>query len=135
LLEQFAALDDFDVVSALKIWTQFEDRILSFLSSSILNRKLFRLEFSDTPFDESYVKQLQRDIMEWNQCTTAELPYLFIQGKESNSAYSKFKDEIKILHKDGSVNPISDSMDLHIPSEAMTKYYLCYPKMKTPLHN
>jgi HD superfamily phosphohydrolase len=58
LLEQFAALDDFDVVSALKIWTQFEDRILSFLSSSILNRKLFRLEFSDThltnPMSSSY---------------------------------------------------------------------------------
>ena len=53
LLGQFAQLDDFDIVSALKSWMFADDKLLAFLSSSIINRRLFRLEFSHTPFDKT----------------------------------------------------------------------------------
>lgn len=128
LLNQFARLDDFDIVSALKIWMDTDDKLLAFLSSSIINRRLFRLEFSHTPFSEGYIEEVRRRILEWSGLGEWALDYLFIRGKETNSAYTRSKDEIKILHKNGKVLPMSQSTDYDLESRAVTKYYLCYPK-------
>ena len=130
LLTHFSQLDDFDVVSALKAWQNSDDRLLAFLSSSIINRKLFRLEFSDTPFEKTYVDTIKEKVHQWSEIDRKYLPYLVLEGKESNSAYRKFDDEIKILYKDGSVKPISSSGAIHLPYQEVTKYYLCYPKIK-----
>ncbi len=129
LLEKFARLDDFDIVSALKNWMEAGDKLLAFLSSSIINRRLFRLEFSHTPFDEAYVREVRGRVLEWSGLEDWALDYLFIQGKESNSAYTKSKDEIGILHKNGKVLPMSQSTDYDLESRAVTKYFLCYPKV------
>ncbi|MCB0564911.1 MAG: HD domain-containing protein [Phaeodactylibacter sp.] len=129
LLGQFAMLDDFDIVSALKSWMNTEDKVLSFFSSSIINRRLFRLEFRNSPFDEAYIQKVRRGILAWSGLDEEALEYLFIQGKESNSAYTTSKDEIKILHKSGEVLPMSESTDYDLQSRAVTKYYLCYPKV------
>ena len=130
LLAHFSQLDDFDVVSALKAWQNSDDRLLAFLSSSIINRKLFRLEFSDTPFEKTYVDTIKEKVHQWSEIDRKYLPYLVLEGKESNSAYRKFDDEIKILYKDGSVKPVSSSVAIHLPHQEVTKYYLCYPKIK-----
>lgn len=129
LLGQFARLDDFDVVSALKSWMDNKDSLLAFLSSSIINRRLFRLEFSSAPFDEAYVQEVRRGILDWSGMEEQALDYLVISGQETNSAYTKSKDEIKILHKNGAVLPMSQSTDYDLQSRAVTKYYLCYPKV------
>jgi HD superfamily phosphohydrolase len=129
LLTYFAALDDFDIIFALKSWRNIDDRLLAYFSEAILDRKLFRLEFSDQPFDEKYVNQLKQKVLEWSEQPASALEFLFIEGKESNSAYRKFKDEIKILFKDGRVKPMSKIMDQYIPPGEVTKYYLCYPKI------
>ena len=130
LLGQFAKLDDFDIVSGLKSWMESEDKVLSFLSSSIINRRLFRLEFSNNPFDEAYIQEVRRGILAWSGLNEEALEYLLLQGKESNSAYTTSKDEIKILHKSGEVLPMSESTDYDLQSRAVTKHYLCYPKVK-----
>ncbi|HNY54443.1 MAG TPA: HD domain-containing protein, partial [Chitinophagales bacterium] len=44
-LTKFAALDDYDIFQALKVWMNSEDVILKTLSTSIINRKLFKIEF------------------------------------------------------------------------------------------
>ena len=128
LLEQFARLDDFDIVSALKNWMDNEDQLLAFLSSSIINRRLFRLEFRSTPFEDAYIREIQQEVLEWSGLGEWALDFLLIRGKESNSAYTKSKDEIRILHKSGEVFPMSQSTDYDLQSRAVTKYYLCYPK-------
>jgi hypothetical protein len=135
LLTKFAALDDFDIVSALKYWQNHSDRLLAYLSRSILHRRLFRLEFSDEPFSEAYVRSIGEQVQQWSDLSEIVISYLVIQGEESNSAYRKFKDEIKILQKDGTVSPMSSSMDQHLPFQEVTKYYLCYPKFKKANQN
>ncbi|MCO6488739.1 MAG: HD domain-containing protein [Phaeodactylibacter sp.] len=129
LLGQFAQLDDFDIVSGLKSWMVAEDKLLAFLSSSIINRRLFRLEFRNKPFDKAYLQDVRRNILAWSGLEAEALDYLVIRGKESNSAYTKSKDEISILHKNGQVLPMSQSTDYDLQSRAVTKYFLCYPKI------
>lgn len=128
LLQQFAELDDFDIISALKLWQHHEDKLLAYLAKGIINRRLFRLEFSPQPFEADYLARVRQAVLHYSEMGEAALPYLFIQGQEHNAAYTKSKEEIKILRKDGTVGPMSESTDYDLSARAVTKHYLCYPK-------
>lgn len=128
LLDRFATLDDHDIVTALKNWLSAEDKLLAYFANGLLNRRLFKLELRNEPFDESYVDDIRCKAEKWGAFPKALIPYLVFQGKESNSAYTSLKDEVHILHKDGSVLPMSANADFGIQSKIVTKYYLCYPK-------
>lgn len=128
LLDRFATLDDNDVVSALKNWMYAEDKLLAYFSSSLMNRRLFKMELRNEPFDPAYVDHIRCKTEQWGAFPKELTPYLVFQGKESNSAYTALKDEVKMLHKDGTVRPMSVNADFGIQSKLVTKYYLCYPK-------
>ncbi len=128
MLEHFAQLDDFDVISALKGWIYAEDELLAYLARGLINRRLFKLELSHRPFDREYVDRIRKKIESWGRFPATALPYLICEGKETNSAYSTSKDEIKIKFKNGEVLPISVIADHGIQSQLVTKYFLGYPK-------
>ena len=128
LLEHFAALDDIDIIAALKSWVHADDPLLVYLSKNLINRRLFRLEFSNHPFEADYIETIKQRILKHTDFSEGEIQYLLIQGKETNSAYSTSNEEIKILYKDGEVYPMSKSSDYDLQSKIITKYYLCYPK-------
>ncbi|MBL7816860.1 MAG: HD domain-containing protein [Saprospiraceae bacterium] len=127
LTRHFALLDDFDIIASLKNWTNCSDFILSYLSNSILNRRLFKLELKNTPHESNVVESIVRQVAAKVPEET-DLSYLVFTGEESNLTYNKTKDEIKILFKNGEVKPISDSMDYELHSKIVTKHYLCFPK-------
>lgn len=127
LTKRFAKLDDFDIIASLKIWSSSSDFILSFLSKSILNRKLFKLELRNTPYESSLIENVLKNITEKVPLGT-DLSYLVFTGEESNLTYNNIKDEIKILFKNGEVRSISESMDYELHSKIVTKHYLCFPK-------
>lgn len=128
-LHHFAALDDVDVASALKIFTKSSDDLLAYLAKSLIHRKLFRSEFKNKPFKSDYVKKVRQKVANSIHLPTTDLSYLVLQGKETNNAYSSTtKDEIKILSKNGQVSPMSKLTDYDIQSGKITRYYLCYPK-------
>jgi HD superfamily phosphohydrolase len=129
LLDHFADLDDYDIMYALKAWRHANDPLLAFLSKSLINRQLFKLELRNKPFDRPYVEAVRDRVRQYNAFPADQLSYLVFEGKETNSAYSTSKDEIKILHKDGRVLPMSATADYGIQSKIVTKYYLCYPKL------
>jgi len=128
LLRHFAALDDHDIISAVKGWMFHQDRLLSFLSSGLINRRLFKLTLSDQAFDESQVENLRLNLEKWWSNPEDDISFLLLRGTETNSAYNKSKEEIKILFKDGRVYPMSAIMNHGIPSKLFVKHYLCYPK-------
>lgn len=127
LVKHFAMLDDFDIIASLKLWTKNSDFILSFLSKSILNRKLLKLELQNIPFERDIVEKIRHNI---NKAIPAgsDVDYLVFTGVESNQTYNKTKDEIKILFKNGLIKFITESMDYELHSKIIKKYYLCYPK-------
>ena len=129
-LEQYALLDDIDILSAFKSWMNHEDFILSFLCKSLINRKLFKIELQNEPFRSDYVEKIRQRLQGKHPVISTEnSSYLVFEGTESNNAYSTKKDEIKILYKNGQIRPMSDASDQGIQPKIITKHYLCYPKL------
>lgn len=126
-IDNFAALDDYDIIQALKGWMQSDDKILSTLSTSIINRKLFSIEFlALEKADEKYnsLKQHYSD---------EEMKYLVLKGAAQNNAYNPAKDNIYIKFKDGSIKEITDiteQWNIRSLSNPVVKHYIAYPKNK-----
>lgn len=128
LLDHFAKLDDFDIVSALKSFQDASDPVLAFLSGCILDRRLFRLTLQNEPFREDEIRAVEEMVLEKYPFGREDLPFLVFTGEETNAAYSTSKAEINILLKNGAVKPMSEVSDYEVQSKLITKYYLCYPK-------
>lgn len=131
ILNHYSQLDDVDIMSGLKKWCSHEDKVLAFISKGLVNRRLFRIEIQEVPFESSKVQQLRNDVRKAlnNEVSDEDLNYLVFTGSESNRTYSKGKQEIKVSFKNGEVLPISEVTDFEISPKSTTKYYICYPKI------
>lgn len=133
LLENFAALDDDDINTSVKVWSKNEDMILSRLSSNLMNRQLFRIEFNPLPFPEDHIRMIKEQVCRQLNLTQEESFYFVYDGSIENNAYNPRTDKINILYRDGAVKDISEAyeqLNISVLSEIQRKYYLCYPKFK-----
>ncbi len=128
MLRQFAVLDDFDIVSALKGGACSKDQLLKYLCVSLLDRKLFQLKFSNEPINPSEVVTLRKQARLKFAIEGDLAKHLVIHGVESNSAYVAEQDEIKILYKDGSIKPLSTTVNFGVESRKIEKSFLAYPR-------
>ncbi|MFN2429498.1 MAG: HD domain-containing protein [Cryomorphaceae bacterium] len=131
ILKAFVKLDDYDILSAIKVWIDHSDRILSDLCRRLVNRKLFRVRISKTPFDEDETERLRKKTMELFDLTEEEVGYYFLTDRIENNAYLVQKDGITILTKSGKLIDLteaSDNRSLLAQTEAVTKYIRCVPK-------
>lgn len=129
LLDAFAGLDDYDIFAAIKGWMKADDRVLSFLSTGLINRKLFKLEMANRKFEPAYRQALKHKIEDWWQGPASDMAYLLLNGQESNHAYNPQSGEIKILFKNGIAQPMSELLESGLHFKNVTKYYLAYPKL------
>ena len=130
-LSWFTRLDDTDIMSAIKTWTEHEDPILSLLCSKLIRRDLFRTEMSNEPFDPMYVAELKQAVLERFEIAKEDLGYLFYEQVVGNSAYDSSNSKICVLEKNGQLKDIAEASDLS-NIEALTKrvdkYAVIYPK-------
>lgn len=130
-LKHFIALDDFDIMSAVKVWQTHEDRVLAELAKGIVNRVLFKIEMSRQPVEQNVVnKHIERIAKEMN-LTFEEASYFVISDKVHNSAYSVKTDAIKVKMKDGQIldaAQASDHMNLQALSGSVEKFFLAYKR-------
>ncbi|MCA1762264.1 MAG: HD domain-containing protein [Flavobacteriales bacterium] len=131
ILKAFVKLDDYDILGAIKVWIDHSDRILSDLCRRLVNRKLFRVRISKTPFDEDETEKLRKKTMELFDLSEEEAGYYFLTDRIENNAYLVQKDGITILTKSGKLIDLteaSDNRSLLAQTEAVTKYIRCVPK-------
>ncbi|MBS7786751.1 HD domain-containing protein [Flavobacterium sp. CYK-55] len=131
VLHQFAELDDFDIMSALKAWQYHDDFILSSLSKMIIHRDLLKIKLSSDKFDPAFIEDLNRRFTQENKRSAQEAQYFIFKGKIKNQAYNKSAEPIRILKKDKTIEDVveaSDQLNLKALSKPVTKYYVCYPK-------
>ncbi|WP_158837423.1 HD domain-containing protein [Polaribacter sp. L3A8] len=129
-LEMFSKLDDYDVMSAIKEWTNHSDKVLSLLSKMIVDRKLLRIEIQQDAFKESYLDKKLNKVTKKFQITSEESNYFVFSQQISNQAYSTNKP-IYILNKKGKLMDIakaSDQLNLLALTNPVVKYFICYPK-------
>ncbi len=129
LLENFARLDDDDIFYSLKLFEENIDNTLSFLASSIIHRRLFKLEYSNIPIERDYVDKVRLKVASMRKMFDISIDDIVLKGVEANLPYSTSKEEIKILFKSGEVLPMSVTTDYTIQSKIVKRYYLCYPKV------
>ena len=131
-IKGFAILDDYDVISALKCWKQSKDFVLSFLSSSILDRTLLDVRFSEEPIPEQLLNQTMHEVGERYGLDAHQSSYLVYTGSLWNRAYDETKAPIRILFRDQSVQDFmkaSKYLGTQAFSAIHRKNYLCSPAL------
>ena len=130
VLNLFSELDDYDVLSAIKEWTNHSDKILSKLSLMIVNRNLLKIEMFDEEVSNDHLSKTINKFIKISEISVEEAKYFVFNGKISNQAYNK-NQPIKVASKNGTIEDIvnaSDQLNLQALSKPVNKYFLCYPK-------
>lgn len=119
-LEQYALLDDNDVLSAIKAWISSEDKVLSALSKSFINRQLFRGELLDAPLTDVQKKELNQTYAKALGLTEEEAQYMWSEHVSTSNTYSEKADSIDILYSDGRVRDIAEASEI-LDLESLTR--------------
>lgn len=130
-LDNFAQLDDFDIISALKNWQFHDDFILSSLSKMIINRDLSKIKLNNEKFPVEALAKMTSQFITKYPVNQQEAKYFIFKGKIKNQAYNKDAEPIRILMKDKTIEDVvevSDQLNLKALSKPVTKYFICYPK-------
>ncbi len=129
-LNMFSELDDYDVLSAIKEWSNHEDKVLSLLSKMIIHRKLLRIEIQQKEFEKSDLDNKIKTVARKLNLSNNEAKFFVFSKKISNQAYQQEKP-IFILNKKGNIKDIaqaSDQLNLQALTTPVIKHFICYPK-------
>ena len=132
-LQHYASFDDSDILSALKVWALHPDTVLSVLSKSLVERKLFKTEILEYPVEEPVYQKRMEEYAKTFNISKHEASYLLSQNSMSVNTYTPKDDNINILYNDGTVRDIaeaSDILDISMLSKQVKKYYFCSMKDK-----
>lgn len=127
VLEQYALLDDSDILSAIKVWMSSEDKVLRLLSQSFTNRRLFKGRLLEAPLTEAERQELREQYAVQLGVSAADAESFFVEHVLTSNTYSEKDDSIDILFKDGSVRDIasaSEILDLNALTRKPRKLYL-----------
>lgn len=131
-LENFIQLDDNDIWTALKVWSTHTDKVLSTLSTGMINRNIFKVEISSEPVSEERIKELTLQISQQLDITLSEANYFVSTPSIEKNMYNPADDSIDIIYKDGTIKNIaeaSDMLNISLLSKKVKKYYLCYQRL------
>lgn len=128
-LEKFLLLDDNDIWTALKVWCNHNDIILSTLSQGMVNREVFKVEVSAQPSTEEQIDAISERIANQLHISKKDSHYFISTTSIEKNMYNPADDSIDILYNDGSTTNIaeaSDMLNISVLSKKVKKYYLCY---------
>ncbi len=132
-LDDFCLLDDYDVFSEIKKWTNHPDKILSVLCSGIVNRRLLKIKYSGTIIDDNLFKEKTELAIQYFKISKEEAGYLVFTGETGNKTYSNQDEHINILFKDGKIKDISE-VDNALINQTLfgtaKKFYICFPNIE-----
>lgn len=118
-LNQYAMLDDADLLSAIKVWIGCEDKVLSELCQCFTNRRLFKGKLLDQPLSTEQVEALSEQYAERFGIDKADAHYFFVEHVSTSNTYSEKGEAIGILYKDSMVKDIADASDM-LSMESLT---------------
>ena len=131
VLQHFSLLDDTDIIVSAKEWQAHDDKVLSRLAVSLINRSLPVVRITDQPPQEKTIQAIRANIATKYKLEPNDIDYLISKGEISNNAYTSRDDMIQILMSHNEIRDISEVSDiLNDPyiERPEKKYFLCYPK-------
>jgi uncharacterized protein len=131
ILNEFAKLDDNDIIAAMKSWRNEDDFVLSNISKMLLDRELLKIEIQIEEFDAEYLNESKHKLMTRYSISEEEASYFVFKGQITNQAYSMEKETINLYTKQKKTIDVanaSDHFNLKALSKKVVKNYMCYPK-------
>lgn len=131
VLADFMRLDDHDIMGAVKVWAQHEDRILARLATDLLHRTTLRIRLKREPWDTAHVARVREAFARQMGITAQEAECFVLSGKVVNNAYDTAHDGIKLLFKNGQLKDIaeaSDNLGVAALGGVVEKHYLAFPR-------
>jgi len=128
-LQQYALLDDSDMLSAIKAWTAHPDVVLRTLADAFVNRRLFKGRLLGEPLSPAEKEELKKKYAAQIGVSEKEAEYFFVEHVSTSNTYSEKDDSIDILYNDGTVKNIaeaSDMLNLQTLTYKPQKLYLFY---------
>ena len=130
-LKMYEQLDDNDIWSSIKVWSQHEDTILSMLASDLLDRRIFKVEVHEEKPSEETITELKNNLARQANIPIEDASYLMSINTIQKDMYDVNDDHITILYKDGTSKDIADAseiLNVSLLSKKIRKYYLCYQR-------
>lgn len=124
----YEILDDNDIWSSIKVWMDSDDKVLSILSSDIVNRNLFKVSISNAPVPEEEIEATRNSLAKGFSISKEEANYLMSVDVVEKNMYDISSDQIKVLYDDGRTKDITEASELlniALLSKKIRKYYLC----------
>ena len=128
-LEHFVNLDDNDIWCALKVWSNHPDKVLSYLSQGLVDRRLFKIEISTEAFAPEFLDGKNREYARKFDISTEDAAFFVASDEISTNMYNEADDSIDILYKSGDTRDISEASDMlniQLLSKKIKKYYFCF---------
>ena len=128
-LQQYALLDDSDILSAIKAWQTQADTTLRLLAEAFVNRRLFKGRLLEQPLTAEERNSLLQQYAQRLGITASDAEYFFIEHVSTSNTYSEKDDSIDILYNDGKVRNIaeaSEMLNLQTLTYKPQKLYLFY---------
>jgi HD superfamily phosphohydrolase len=131
ILHKFSQLDDIDVMVCLKNWQHESDFVLSYLSKSLIGRKLPRIIIQNANIELEDLNELVTSTANRLEISEADAAYLVSAGELKNAAYHSKNENIIIRKKSGELIDLATaSVNYNFVSvnSIATKYFVCSPK-------
>ncbi len=134
-LRNYALLDDSDIYSAIKAWSESDDKVLRILCQAFITRRIFKVAPQPPEggeAEENLRADLTRKYMEYFGISEEEAQSFFVFFPMSTDMYSPKDDAIRIMSKNGMVQDIaqaSELLNVEILSRKVVKNYLFYYKL------
>lgn len=128
-LNNFIQLDDNDIWTALKVWSNHDDIVLATLSRGLIDRKLFKVAITKSPITALEKEKMLKRIAEELNISKQEAKYFLSVSTIENNMYRKEDDSIEIIYNDGTTKDIaeaSDMLNISLLSRKVKKYYVCF---------
>ena len=129
IIEKFSKLDETDIYYSLKNLSECTDEVLRFYSSSILTRRIFKVEHHDEPITIEQIEAIKSKLLKTKTVNMNIIEDVILLSEESNISYNTKKETIKILTKKNEVIPITEFSFNLIDTRLINKFFLCYPKI------
>ena len=131
LLKTFSELDDYDVFTCAKQWSNHFDKTLSTLCKWMINRKLYKIKILSEKVSETTLHDYKQKTIKELSIPESDSKYFVFSETIENNAYNPKEDRISILYKDKTTRDIaeaSDQLNISSLSKPVKKYFICYPK-------
>lgn len=131
-LHNYARLDDNDIWTAIKVWQDNPDPILSLLARDLCERRLFKVEISDEPPAEEHIAEIRRAIAAKYGVSYADTRYLYGLTRQEKDMYDVGGDSIKVLMKDCTTRDITEASELlhaALFTRHKPKYHFSYQRI------